>query len=98
MANTPPFLSWLAHLFQVPEEMDELRIQLMRMEHKMAKYEEEIAGLRSALSDVAAKVAELRDMINTDDPAVEAQLRDIEAGLRGAIADPVPPVEPTPEP
>lgn len=102
MAPTPAFLAWLAHLFQLPAEVDEIQVRQLRMESTMAKYEDEMARVNAATDALAAKVAELRNMVNSDDPEVERALNDLESRLRGIAADPAQPVpvepEPTPDP
>lgn len=101
MAETPGVIAWIADLLRLPGEVDGIKTELTEVRMIMARYEEEIAALNEATNEVAAKVEELRGIINSDDPAVETALNEISARLKGLAADPeapVPPVEPTPEP
>jgi len=75
--------------------------QITVIGEKMAKYEEEFGRINDATNALAAKVEELRNRIDSDDPQVEAILNDLESRLRGIAADPenpVPDPEPEPEP
>lgn len=102
MAPTPPLLAWLAHLFQLPAEVDELQINQLNMEVRMSKYADEIAAPNAETDNLSGRIDAVIARLSSDDPAVEAELNAISARLRGIAADPAQPVpvepEPTPDP
>lgn len=99
MAPTPPFLAWLIHLLQLPEEMDGVQNRQVEMEIKMANYRDEIDAINAETNALSARVDAVIERANTDDPAVEAELRAISDRLKGMAADPASAEpEPSPEP
>lgn len=94
MAPTPPLLSWIAHLLQLPEEMDEMKIQLLEMRNKVALTDEALVELAGAIDEVASELDALEAQVGQSDAAAAAKIRDAASRLRGLRPDP----EPTPEP
>lgn len=97
MAPTPTFLAWLAHLFQLPAEVDEMQVNQLNMEVRMSKYTDEIAALNAETDKLSGRIDAVIARMSSDDPAVETELNAISARLRGIAADPEQPVPAEPE-
>lgn len=105
MAETPALLAWLAHLLTLPEEMDEVQINLLEMRGKMSELTDAVADLQGAVGDVATKLDEQADRIealeagSTEAAQAASAIRGLAAQLRDSVANPdLPDTPPTSEP